>query len=37
MLTGHAATDVHGEVYTHREAVSLVLLQGHLEKLKPPV
>ena len=37
MLTGHTAKDVHGEIYTHLDAVSLVLLQGNLEKLAMPV
>lgn len=29
--------DRMGEIYTHLEAVSLVLLQGHLEKLTMPL
>ncbi|TKB94499.1 MAG: site-specific integrase [Nitrospira sp.] len=37
ILTGHAAKDVHGETYTHLDAVSLVLLRGNLEKLTMPV
>ncbi|MBX3327521.1 MAG: site-specific integrase [Nitrospira sp.] len=37
ILLGHQSTGVHGQVYTHREAISLTLLQEHLEKLKLPV
>lgn len=37
VLVGHASSGVHGQVYTHREEISLPLLQGHLEKLKLPV
>lgn len=34
MLVGHASESVHGQVYTHREAIPLALLREHLEKLK---
>lgn len=37
VLVGHAATDVHGQTYTHREEISITLLQSHLEKLTLPV
>ena len=34
MLVGHVAESTHGRTYTHREAISLVLLKEHLEKLR---
>ena len=34
MLVGHASESVHGQVYMHRDAIPLELLQEHLEKLK---
>lgn len=37
VILGHASASVHGSVYTHREEISLTLLQSHLEKLKLPV
>ena len=36
MLAGHAASGVHGQVYVHRESVSLSLLREGLEKLTYP-
>lgn len=33
VLVGHAAENVHGQTYVHREAIPLSLLQTHLEKL----
>jgi integrase len=34
MLAGHAAQGVHDQVYVHREALPLKLLQKGLEKLQ---
>ena len=34
MLVGHASESVHGQVYTHRDAIPLALLKEHLEKLR---
>ena len=33
ILVGHAAGNVHGQIYTHREQIPLSLLRQHLEKL----
>jgi integrase len=32
MLVGHASDSVHGQVYTHRDAIPLALLKERLEK-----
>lgn len=34
MLAGHAAREVHGKVYDHRERVSMRLLQDGIERLR---
>jgi integrase len=34
MLVGHASESVHGQVYTHRDAIPLALLKEHLDKLQ---
>jgi hypothetical protein len=34
MLAGHAAQGVHDQMYVHRVALPLKLLQGGLEKLQ---
>jgi integrase len=33
ILVGHASDTVHGQTYTHREAIPIRLLQTHLEKM----
>lgn len=37
VLTGHAAGDVHGDVYVKRDQISMVLLKEKIELLKLPV
>jgi hypothetical protein len=34
VLVGHAAENVHGQTYVHREAIPLGLMKEHLEKLE---
>lgn len=36
VIVGHAAENVHGQTYVHREGIPLALLKEHLEKLAFP-